>query len=150
MQRTSTLWARPNPAFIASSPQLLKVLHLLPCNILSFFSLFQSPHLFYCFLFAQFSAPCTSFASNWEAKRPEVERENWWNKVGKQLRNLQFHDKGTKVPGKTDWKDVMMQRMCGESGCESLHLQKHCSVLESMCVWNDIPGVYKGPGNQAA
>lgn len=138
MQRTLTLWARPSPAFITSSPQLYKVPPLLLCNIPCFFSLFQSPHLFYYFLqelLHPFLPPAHLFASSWEVKRLEVERENWWNKVGKQLKNPQFHKKGTKVPGKTDWKDVTMQKMCGELGCESLHLQKHCSVLELMCMW---------------
>lgn len=136
MQRTLTLWARLNPGFIASSPQLHKVLPLLLCNIPSFLSLFQSPHLFYYFLqelLHTFLPPAHLFAPNWKMKRPEVERENWLNKAEKQVRNPQFHDKGTKVPGKTDWKYVMMQRMCGEWRCESLHLQKHCSLLELMC-----------------
>lgn len=71
MQRTLTLWARPNSAFIASSPQLHKVLPLLLCNILSFFSLFQSPRLSYCFLFA----PSTSFCLQLGSKKTRGEKE---------------------------------------------------------------------------
>lgn len=144
MQRTLTLWARPNPAFTASSPQLYEVIPLLLCNFFLFPVPVSTPALLLCArAFAHFSAPPAHlFPSIWEAKSPEVERENAWKERtgGTRLENNQeicrnpFHDKGTKVPGKTDWKDVMMQRMCGESGCESLHLQKHCSVLEPMGV----------------
>lgn len=53
---------QPNPAFIASSPQLHKALPLLLCNSPSFFPLFSTPfQLLSARAFAHFSAPCTSF-----------------------------------------------------------------------------------------
>lgn len=51
-------------------------------------------------------------------------------------------NKGTKVPGKKDWKDVMMQRICGKSEFEStetlLNVGAHVCGMISLVFTRDL------------
>lgn len=150
MQRTLTLWARLSPGFIASSPQLHKVLSLLLCNIPSFFSLFQSPHLFYYFLqeLLHTFLSCTPFCFQLRSEKTrggkgELVEQGWkiskvstvsWqgNQGARKNRLERCHDE------KNVWGMVVWEFPSTET-----------LLSVGANVWYDIPCVYKGPGNLA-
>jgi len=124
MQRTFSLWARPSPAFVIGSHRCIKPSCCSsPTSLLSFpYSSLHPCSATLCKSFCRLSAPaytapCVPFCLPLGSEKARGGKEGLWEQGRRSTKEFIVSWQGNQgakgLPGKTEWKDAMVQRMCG-------------------------------------